>query len=420
MTERPQINAPGLTWRKLKHGWECRWRARPDLMQKGWIPKNVRLFNPTPAKATPSEPDAIWIIDRANALQDEMLTWGRGGLPLESGEYDGTWKSLVSFYQTDPDSPYQKKRYNTRQHYDTLCRRLVRDCGNDFIKDTDARAMLRLYEKWSEDGKKIAMGHSMIGMARAVLTYGKTFQKCPACRELRVDLTDMRFKNAKPRDERLTAEMVEAIRAMAPAMNRRSIALAQAFQFDLMLRQKDVIGEWIPISEPGISDLIDRNQKWLRGLRWEEIDKNLILKHVTSKRQKEITVDLTAAPMVMEELRFIASLPDGATLRRDHLPAKGPIVVDEVNGLPWTNSEFRRYWRKVAKAAGVPDHVRNMDSRAGAISEATDAGAELEHVRHAATHSDIAMTQRYSRGAQDKVAKVMKMRADHRAKARES
>jgi hypothetical protein len=56
-------------------------------------------------------------------------------------------------------------------------------------------------------------------------------------------------------------------------------------------------------------------------------------------------------------------------------------------------------WRKVATAAGVPKTVYNMDSRAGAISEATDAGAELEHVRHAATHSDISMTQRYSGAA---------------------
>jgi site-specific recombinase XerD len=58
-----------------------------------------------------------------------------------------------------------------------------------------------------------------------------------------------------------------------------------------------------------------------------------------------------------------------------------------------------------------------MDSRAGAISEATDAGADLEHVRHAATHSDIAMTQRYSRGSEDKIAGVQRLRAEHRSKA---
>lgn len=410
--ERPKIDAPGITWRLLKNGHECRWRARPDLIKKGWVPANVRLFAPTPARPTPGEPETIWIIDRANALQDEMLVWGRGGVEVDA-VYDGTWSSLIACYKADKDSPYQKKRYNTRQHYDTLCRRIEKDCGKSLVADTDARALLRLYEQWSA-GDKIAMGHAMIGQVRTLVSFGRTFLKCEHCRELKADLHEMRFKGAKPRQERLTADMVEAIRAMAPSMNRRSIALAQAFQFDLMLRQKDVIGEWVPISEPGVSDVIDRNQKWLRGIRWEEIDKHLILRHTTSKRQKDIDPDLNLAPMVMEELRFRARVPQGGILRRDMLPATGPIVIDEVNDLPWTASEFRRYWRLVANAAGVPKNVRNMDSRAGAISEATDAGAELEHVRHAATHSDIAMTQRYSRGSADKVAKVMKLRAAFR------
>ena len=44
-----------------------------------------------------------------------------------------------------------------------------------------------------------------------------------------------------------------------------------------MLRQKDVIGEWVPRSEPGPSDIWNSDgEKWLRGLRWQEIDGNLI------------------------------------------------------------------------------------------------------------------------------------------------
>lgn len=75
-------------------------------------------------------------------------------------------------------------------------------------------------------------------------------------------------------------------------------------------------------------------------------------------------------------------------------------------------------WRMIATEAGVPKKVRNMDSRAGAITEATDAGAELEHIRHAATHSDIAMTQRYSRGESGKAEEVARKRNEHRNKSR--
>jgi hypothetical protein len=95
--------------------------------------------------------------------------------------------------------------------------------------------------------------------------------------------------------------------------------------------------------------------------------------------------------------------------------AKGPIVVT-ANGRPWEQVEFRRAWRKVARAAGIPDNVRNADSRAGGITEATQAGIPLEHIRHAAAHSDIAMTQRYARESAEKTAEVMRLRVAHRAK----
>jgi site-specific recombinase XerD len=138
----------------------------------------------------------------------------------------------------------------------------------------------------------------------------------------------------------------------------------------------------------------------------------MILRHTTSKRNKDIEVNLTLAPMVMHEL----AIQYGIGFTRADLPASGPIILNEQAAWPYTTAEFRRKWRLVAKLAGIPKEVRNMDSRAGAISEATDAGADLEHVRHAATHSDIAMTQRYSRGSTEKVASVMELRAKHRNK----
>jgi hypothetical protein len=131
------------------------------------------------------------------------------------------------------------------------------------------------------------------------------------------------------------------------------MALAQALQFDLRLKQTDVIGEWVPLSEPGVSDIInDTKGKWIRGLRWEEIDSNLILRHVTSMWQEEVVIDLRNAPMVMEELAKIG-----------RLPARGPVIACEgAGGEPWVQAEYRRWWRKLADAAGVPKSVKNMNS----------------------------------------------------------
>lgn len=416
MKERPEISekspkipdAPGLTWRRLKHGWECRWRARTDLVGKGYIPAIVRLFAPTPDYPEPGLVAIEWIQDRARALQDDMLTWGNGGIEV-AAVYGSTWRSLIDCYKTDPDSTYKTNRYNTRKSYDDLCKAITLNMGDETIEMTDARRIKRLYETWSNEGK-FSMGHSVVTMIRILATFGSTLLKCKHCRELKLVLHDLKFKNSKQRDEFLTREQAIAIRGLAPSIGRRSIALAQAFQFDLMLRQKDVIGEWVPISEAGISAVHDRNEKWLRGIRWEEIDQNLRLKHITSKRDKPIDVDLTLAQMVIEELRFIAKVPEGGILTRDMLPATGPVLINEQNDLPWQSHEFRRKWRDLANGAGVPKTVRNMDSRAGAITEATDMGIPIEKVKHAAHHSNSKTTERYARGGTKKTADVMRIR----------
>jgi hypothetical protein len=161
----------------------------------------------------------------------------------------------------------------------------------------------------------------------------------------------MRFENPKPRSEQLTAEHVKAIREKAHELGKPSIALAQAIQFELMLNQKDVIGEWLPATEPGESDIVLDGLKWLHGIRWSEIDNNLILRHVTSFRKKMVEIDLKRAPMVLEEIKRL-----GAT------PKNGPVVVSEWSQKPWSSNEFRRWWRKLADAAGVPKNIRNMDS----------------------------------------------------------
>jgi hypothetical protein len=398
-------NAPGLVWKQRRAGYEARWQCRTDMVAKGFQIKSVKLWS---GAGEPSKEEWDLIADRCNELQQEMLVFSRGGLP-EVGPFDGTLRSLMRAYKTDPDSQYRKIRYNSRVHYDALMSLIDTEHGDKLLPDLKGRTFSRLHEDWTKDGK-IAIAHAKIGMLRTLFSFGATLLEDDDCGRLSGILSKMRFEMPRPRTERLTADQAVAIRAKAHEMGRPSIALAQAFQFELMLRQKDVIGEWVPLREAGISDVQADGLKWLRGIRWEEIDQNQVLRHVTSKRQKLIEISLRNAPMVLEELAYEDLRHLGKT------PTSGPIVVSEWDNLPWTGPEFRRWWRMVADAAGIPKSVRNMDSRAGAISEATDAGADLEHVRHAATHSNISMTQRYSRGAEDKIETVQLARMKHRNK----
>jgi hypothetical protein len=411
---KPQVeNAPGIVWRQSKNGqWEAMWRARTDIVKKGFEPKNHHLWSGLEL----SEAEAAQISDTCRRLQDEMLLFARGGLPAMN-VFDGTLRSLIYAYQTDPDSTYHKKRYGVRVNHDQFLKRIALRHGSEMLSDIKARLVLVWHKEWSDDGVKVAIAHAFIGHLRTLFGFGATILEDPDCERLCGVLHKMRFPMAKPRTEHLSAEQVIAHRAAAHVRGWGTMALADAFQFEGTLRQKDVIGEWVPLNEPGISDTIrpDKQIKWITGLRFEEIDENLILKHVTSKRSKEIIIDLRLAPMVLEELALDTRTLPGP-LTRASLPAAGPIIICEVTGFPYLSVEFRRKWRLMADKAGLPKTVRSMDARAGAISEAVRSGAKLELIRHAATHSDIGMTQRYDREAASATASVMRTRVEGRNK----
>lgn len=410
-------SAPGLKWKKRDGYFEARWQCRDDLVKRPnfneFKIKSVKLWTGT---SDPTLEQWDFIADTCAQLQQEMLVWANGGAP-KVVEFDGTISGLIRCYRTDPDSNYCKKgklRYASRVHYDVMMKMIDKEFGDKRLEEIKARTIQRWYDDWCEK-TGVPTAHTKIKMLRILFGFGTAFLEDLQCMRLKASLSEMRFAQAKPRTEQLTAEQATAIRHKAHEMKRPSIAVAQAFQFECMFRQKDCVGEWIPIKEPGMSDIFDEHgMKWMRGIRWEEISQDLILTHITSKKSKEIPIDLRNAPMVMEELAFIAGVSP-AMLTRDLLPASGPIVISEFDDLPWEAIEFRRWWRKLADACDIPKEVRNMDSRAGAISEAEDAEADVDDIRENATHSNINMTKRYMRGMKEKkIARVQKLRVEKR------
>jgi hypothetical protein len=408
MPPRPVFeNAPGHIIRERKNHWVLYWQARSDIAKAGYRPVAFPLWR----GAEPTDAERALISEQCTTLQADMMRWSYDQMraPDPSAFYDGTIRSLVRCYMNDPDSKFAKGRYHTRMYYTSLCKRVVDDHGDKLVSELDTRQMLRWHDAWGSNGR-VAMAHSLMAMTRMLFSFGMTLLKCKDCATMVTMLGEQRFRMAQPRTSILTAEMAEKIIAEAHRRGLHSIALAQAIQFDGMLRQKDVIGEWVPNSEPGLSEVFDGNdpatrKKWLRGIRWNEIDANLVLEHITSKRQKKVTIRLGDAPMVVKEFARLGTLP-----------SSGPVIVYEVTGRPYTAAHYREIWREIATACGIPKTVRSMDSRAGAITEATEAGAELESIKHAATHSDIAMTQRYARAGEEKAANVLRLRAEHRNK----
>jgi hypothetical protein len=262
-----------------------------------------------------------------------------------------TIKALMDRYLSDPRSPYLKLRPASRKFYDRLMLRIIDDCGHERIADLTDKKIRGYYESWVEGGK-ISISHARISMLRGLATFGRNELEDADCKALSFILHDMKFEMPKSRKEQLTAKQAEAIRAEAHAQGKPSIALAQAFQFDCGLTQKDCIGEWVPLTDSPPSEIIGDNEKWVRGLRWNEIGDDLVLRHAPSWGGETIEHPLTECPMVRDELRRLGARPKS-----------GPIIVNEQTKLPYSENTFRYVWRRIADAVGVPKAVRNADSR---------------------------------------------------------
>ena len=87
----------------------------------------------------------------------------------------------------------------------------------------------------------------------------------------------------------------------------------------------------------------------------------------TTKTGADVAHDLKLCPIVQSVL---SKIPNSSRV--------GPLIIDETSGRPYAEHAYAREWRIVARAAGIPDRVWNMDARAGGISEADDAGADLD------------------------------------------
>lgn len=409
-----EIDAPGLKVRRNKDGTaRLYWVARADIRKAGYMPETVRLHYSL------DDPQGRRLVSAAcRKLQAEMFAW-RAGHRQRSRPFDGTISSLVRLYQTDEASPYFELKHNTRETYDQVLRVIDRAFG----KRTLSNLTLTDFRRWYEEAKKprepggperVRKAHGIISMLRRLFAYGIAAEH-NGCTRLASILDNTRFKQPKRRRVRMERHHVEAFIPKAIEAGRLSLAIGTALQFETGMRQKDVIGEWEPHearSEIGGIMLKGkrgrRMLRWANGLTWQDMCAGTFTKE-TTKTGALVAHDLSLCPLT---LGLLAMIPAGERI--------GPLIIDEKAGRPYAKDAYAREWRLVARAAGIPDEVWNMDARAGAITEAEDAGAELDEIRAAIGHTQASTTARYSRGAAGKSWKVAKLRQAHRAGRNES
>jgi hypothetical protein len=395
--------APGLRWRRTQSGQTPMWRASKEAVVAGYPVKSVNLST--------LAGDERLIAQRCQRLQAEMRDWlsGRRG---RTPYFDGTIATLLEFYLTDQESPYRGLKPSSRHPYDVYAKMLKAEVGRRRIDACDGRDLRRWFAAWSEpsvEGGKPRLAAARMAMVvlKSALSFGKTC-RLAGCAAFKSIMDEINFPAPQPRVEAPSAAQVARARAAVHDFGHAPAALAYALQFEATLRQWDVVGEWIPLSDPRPSAVIDGSTKWI-GPTWAQIDDALILRVTPTKTAgmgaARVTIDLKSCPMVVEEL---ARIPVESRT--------GPLIVNPHTKLPYRQWYFRDVWHKSAKAAGIAPSVWNRDLRAGGITEARAAGAPTDDIAKTAGHANKRTTARvYDRAALEAARRVSKARTAHRS-----
>jgi hypothetical protein len=381
-------NTPGLQRRKRKTGPDALYWDATALSRKHASRYPDRLIR-LPSDATPEEVEELCAV--YSARFDAWRNMGERPRYF----YNGTIGSLCDAFERHPQSPINEVKRSTADSYTdslkviraTVAARAVRAVAPIDIKDW--------YARWRAPAKRgaperVKRAHDAIAMLRQILHFGQALGY-RECGELADGLSKIRFERASRRTTAMTIDHARAFIAAALARaDSRGLymAIGVACQFETMLRQIDVIGEW---------EEQDGREQWRGSFTWENIPGG-ILRLRTSKTNAYVVHDLTKLDLLWPLMQRVP--------QRERV---GAIVKGE-GGEPIRTRSYRKWFAQIRAAAGLPEDLWSMDARAGAVTEALNTGADETDVRRTATHATLAMTQRYDRETKDATERVAEAR----------
>jgi len=173
--------------------------------------------------------------------------------------YDGTVRSLSQIYHTHRDSPFHEVKHNTRKSYTDSLKIIERDVGARLVARLTMLDVKRWYKNWRSPAKpggpeRIKRAHDAIAMFRSILRFGHAL-RFTECGVLDEELGKVRFERSGSRQEEMTYVHAAAFIRAALDLGQRGVipeerglymAIGIAAQFETLLRQKDIIGEWAP------------------------------------------------------------------------------------------------------------------------------------------------------------------------------
>lgn len=342
--------------------------------------------------------------------------------PQTKTRYDGTMMSACRIYQEHPLSDFHDVKFTTQKFYLTCLRRIEATVGRRLIRNLTKADFKNWYKEWrkpeitvGKDGKpivgpeRIDRAHDTMAMVRTVIYFMASMANAE-CELVAKRLEKVKFEKGGAREGELTyAHVASFIRTafelsdkgVMPRQRALTMTIGVAAQFELMLRQMDIIGEWAPIGASrklpaGIVTLdwpqLAPTEQWAGFFTWENIAGwRWRMKTSKSKYRAAQDFDLTRHSLLLPLL-------DGVPLHE----RSGAIIKGE-RGLPVRARSYYNWFKDIAEPAGIPAEVWNMDARAGGATEAEEAGATVKMIQGALTHSKESTTLRYIRRRSEKI-----------------
>jgi hypothetical protein len=384
MARNKDPQSPGLKSRKRANGMKAWvWVASDAAVKAGYPVKsqNLTMYSDRPEM----------LVARAERLQAEMKLWMREGKMPEK-QFNGTFRDLLDRYQSQPKSTFHELKPHVQRSYLVYLRKMIRNIGPLRLNACNGLDVRDWFAEWrvGVDGRdQLAAANMALSVLKAAVSFG-VICRLDGVKEFQDVLAEMEFPKPKPRKHAPTAQQIIAARLAAHKHGAPERALVYAMQFETTARQWDFTGTWLPLSDPKPSAVIDGRGKWI-GPHWSDIKDGVLTIRPTKTEETttvEITYDLMACPMVMEELAHFVE-------------REGPMIVNRGTGLPYRPVAFNEGWRKDYEAAGIPKEIWNRDTRAGGITEGRLSGASQDDRRRLAGHAEADQTGEYERGIVD-------------------
>jgi len=415
---------PGL---KRNRSGRLYWMARQ-------LTRNARGF-PDPSIPLPTNADNAQLAELCQQHTARLYAWmaevKRTEPSLTKTRYDGTMLTACRIYQEHPFSRFNKVSHKTRTGYLNDLKVIETTVGARLIRNCTVLTCQDLYDNWRKGAvtidergnrfvgpERIERAHKAAAMVRTVI-YFMAALRHPDCKLLAEELSKVKFERGGGREQELTYQHVTAFIRTARELGERGVmpperalymSIGVVSQFEMMLRQKDIIGGWEPTVASRrfpkgvqILNLAEEQETWSGFYCWEHIPGWIWrMKTSKSKYRAPATFDLTNYGLLYPLLEQVP-----------HDQRVGPIVKGE-HGLPIRYRSYAKWFRQIAEIAGIPADVQSMDARAGGATEAEEAGAELSDISGGLTHTNEKTSLRYIRRRARKIATVATARQQSR------